>query len=73
MALKDLTEMPKVKWKADSEKLYSLFMLNPDVPSRSEASEVRHINKKFSVKKLVRFIYANLIQPNLKCTSLFFR
>ena len=50
MALKDLTEMPKVKWKADPEKLYSLFMLNPDVPSRSEASEVRHINKNVASK-----------------------
>ena len=40
LAVEDLTEMPKFKWKSDPDKLYSLFLLNPDVPSRREAFEV---------------------------------
>lgn len=40
ISLKDINEMPKFRWKSDPKKLYSLFMLNPDVPSRREAYEV---------------------------------
>jgi hypothetical protein len=36
----ELAQMPKFRWRADPTKLYSLFMLNPDVPSRREAFEV---------------------------------
>ena len=40
ISLKDLKETPKFRWKSDPQKLYSLFVLNPDVPSRREAFEV---------------------------------
>lgn len=37
--LDELEQAPKFSWPAQESKLYSLFLLNPDVPSRREAFE----------------------------------
>ncbi len=41
VSLKHLKETPKFRWKSDPKELYALFVLNPDVPSRREAFEVK--------------------------------
>ncbi len=41
VGLKHLKETPKFRWKSDPKELYALFVLNPDVPSRREAFEVK--------------------------------
>jgi hypothetical protein len=55
VSLKDLRKTPKFHWKSDPNKLYSLFVLNPDVPSRREAFEVKVVLAKFGefIQKII--------------------
>lgn len=39
----DLETIPSFEWKSKPNLLYALFLLNPDVPSRKEAFEVKYL------------------------------
>ena len=55
--LEDLKETPEFRWKSDPKKLYSLFLLNPDVPSRREAFEVFQDLHKFKIRHFLAHFF----------------
>ena len=39
LAYSEIQERPELVWKADPNSLYTMYMVNPDVPSRKEPEE----------------------------------